>query len=231
MMQRSHRLFALLLLTLAALASAACGSVATPEWAAEAQATQVALAATDEHLTAIAPTNTPTNTPLPTSTPVPPTETSAPTSTPLPPTETPAPTNTPEPPTATSEPTQAAGGPGSGGGNPQPSGDPVAGQVVFTTTYTTASGQWACSLCHTATQDEMRLIGPGLWNVSVRAETRVDGQNAYQYVRHSILAPNDFIVPADAGGPYPPSLMPQNYQEVLTPEELENVIAYLFTLK
>ncbi|MCK6580377.1 MAG: c-type cytochrome [Anaerolineae bacterium] len=227
MMQRSHRLIALLLLTLAALASAACGSVATPQWSAEAQATQVALAATDEHLTAIAPTNTP----LPTSTPVPPTETPAPTDTPVPPTETPAPTDTPVPPTATAEPTRAAGRPGSGSGNPQPSGDAAAGQGVFSTTYTTASGQWACALCHSVTQDELRLIGPGLWNVAVRAETRVEGQNAYQYVRHSILAPNDFIVPADAGGPYPPNLMPQNYQEVLTPEELEDVIAYLFTLK
>ncbi len=56
---------ALALLTLFAVA--ACGAVATPEWAAEVQETQVAQAATSEHLTAIAPTAT--------FTPVPPTAT------------------------------------------------------------------------------------------------------------------------------------------------------------
>ncbi|MBK8024090.1 MAG: cytochrome c [Chloroflexi bacterium] len=236
MMQRSLRIFTPLLFALAALLVAACGTVATPEWAEEAQATQVALAATDEHLTAIAPTHTP----LPTETPVP---TNPPTETPVPPTNTPVPTNTPEP-TATVEPTveatteataEVAGGPGAGGqgagGNPQPTGDPVAGQTVFITPFTTTQGTWSCNLCHTVTADEMRLIGPGLYNVSVRAETRVPDMNAYQYIRHSILVPNDFIVPADAGGPYPPGLMPQNYEEVLTPAQLEDVIAYLVTLK
>lgn len=219
MMQRITRTLTLMLLSLGALMIAACGSVATPEWAAEAQATQVAQLATDEHLTAIAPTFTPTNTPIPTETPVP---TNTPT--PVPPTETPIPpTSTPEPTVIPPTEVPAAD---------EPSGDPAAGQVVFTTTFTTSAGApWACSTCHSVTPDEMRLIGPGLWNVSVRAETRVAGETAYEYIRHSILAPSDFIVPEDAGGPYADGLMPHEYETLLTPEQLEDVIAYLFTLK
>jgi cytochrome c2 len=113
----------------------------------------------------------------------------------------------------------------------QPSGDPEAGRVIYNQTYVTSSGGWACSLCHSVTPNEQRLIGPGLWNIAVRGETRVEGQNAYEYIHTSIVAPNDYIVPADAGGPYPPGLMPQNYAEVLTEQELEDVIAYLFTLR
>ncbi len=220
---RLVRSFSLSLLVAAgALLISACGTVATPEWAADAQATRVAQVSTSEYLTSIAPTNTPTNTPIPTATRIPPTNTPLPpTATPVPPTATPIPpTNTPEP---TMPPAAAQGG--------QPSGNPEAGRVVFNQTYVTSSGGWACSLCHSVSPDGLRLIGPGLWNIAITGETRVAGQNAYDYIHTSIVAPNEYIVPADAGGPYPPGLMPQNYAEVLSEQELEDVIAYLFTLR
>ena len=91
---------------------------------------------------------------------------------------------------------------------------------------------WMCAQCHSITTDEARLIGPGLWNVAVRAETRVEGEDALTYLYNSILHPNAFIVPPDASGaPYPPNLMPQYYNEVITEEELASVIAYLETLQ
>lgn len=219
MTQRLSRLFLLTLVAGGAVLISACGTVATPEWAAEAQATQVAQLATAEQLTALAPTATFTATVPPTA--VPPTATNTPT--PLPATATFTPTAVP--PTETPAPTEA---PAAAVG---PTGDAAAGMVVFNQSYTTSAGQWACSLCHSVTENELRLIGPGLWNVAVRAETRVEGQAAYDYIHTSIVAPNDYIVPADAGGPYPPGLMPQNYTEVLTAQELENVIAYLYTLQ
>lgn len=218
MMQRLTRILTTLIFLAAAMLIAACGSIATPEWAADIQATEVAQLATDEHLTAIAPTLTPTNTPRPSATPFP-TETPLPTSTPVPP------TNTPIPPTATDVPPTAV---------PTvhvPEGDAANGQRIFNESRTTAQGAWSCSLCHSVTPDEARLIGPGLFNVSVRAESRIPGVSAYDYIHDSILHPQAFIVPADAVGPYPENLMPQNYEEVLTPAELEDVITYLFSLK
>ncbi|MDZ4770227.1 MAG: hypothetical protein SGJ24_13945 [Chloroflexota bacterium] len=180
-----------------ALVISACGTIATPEYAADMESTQIAQLATADYMTA---------------TPIPPTATTAPPATAVPPTDVPAPT------------TAAVAA--------APSGDPVAGQVVFNQSYTTTSGQWACSLCHSISPDELRGIGPGQWNVAIRAETRVEGQSAYEYLHTAIVAPNDFIVPPDASGvPYPANLMPQNYAEVLTEQELEDVIAYLFTLQ
>ena len=212
------RTLLLILALIAGIVAAACGTVATPEWAAEAQGTRTALAATSDHLTAIAPTATPT--PSPTETPLPPT------ATPVPPTETPIPaTATPEPPTVTSVPPSPAPANSAVAVN----GDPTNGQVLFNTVHNTASGPWACALCHSVSPDEARLIGPGLWNVSVRAETRVQGETALEYIHNSIVNPNAFIVP-DASSPYPAGLMPQDFATVLTEQEINDIIAYLFTL-
>lgn len=222
------RLGLMLLAVIAALFATACGTVATPEWSPEAQGTAAALLSTDEWLTAGAPTATPVP---PTATPVPPTET------PVPPTETPVPpTATSIPPTAVPPtevpPTEAPVSGGAAGDDAAAmleTGDSANGQVVFNTQFTTINGVWMCSQCHSITPDEMRLIGPGLWNVGVRAETRIEGESAPQYVLNSILHPNDFIVPNETA-PYPAGLMPQNYGEVLTEQQIADLVAYLFTL-
>jgi len=84
---------------------------------------------------------------------------------------------------------------------------------------------FACSTCHN-TDSETRLIGPGLLNVGNRAETRVDGQDAIDYIYTSIMNPSAFIVPD-----YPDDLMPQNWAEIYTEDEIYDIIAYLMTLE
>lgn len=199
----------LIALALAAALLAACGSVATPEWAAEVQETQVVLAITDEHLTAIAPTATHTPTGAPTATPVPPTATSIP----------PTASATPDLPTATFTPTAIPVAANT------VSGDPVHGQELFNLLRPEAG--FACGTCHYVDQ-ETRLIGPGLLGIGERAATRVEGQSALEYLHTSIVNPNDYIVEADP--PYPAGLMPQIYEQLWTEEELNDIIAYLFTL-
>lgn len=217
------RILLLLLALIAGSAVAACGTVATPEWAAEAQATRAAEAATSEHLTAIAPTATPTTPPTATLEP--------PTATPEPPTATPEPpTATPEPATATPEPPTAA----PAGDASAPPADLAArvaaanaanGQAIFTTQHETANGTWACAQCHSVTPDEARIIGPGLWNVSVHGGMHVPGEDALHYIYQSIVNPSAYVVPD-----YPDNLMPKNWHEVLGEQGVEDVIAYLLTL-
>lgn len=194
---------------------AACGTIATPEWAAEVQETQVALAATAAYETSIAPTATPTE--PPTATPL------LPTATPLPPTETP--TNTPEPPTSTFTPTPIPTRP--------PAGDTVNGNAangdkLFHELRTEVG--FACATCHNPASTQ-RLIGPGLQGIRERAANRVAGQSAVEYIRNSILHPNDFIAPAEDGGPdYPANLMPQTYAQLWSEQQLNDIIAYLLSL-
>lgn len=224
MMSKPIRVLLPALALLAVVFAAACGTVATPFVTARPPATGTAVAdATTPEATA-EPTEEVTEVATATADP---TEevTEAPTAT-AEPTE-----EATEAPTATAEPTEEAteaATEDAGITEEEVTGDPEAGAEIFTTQFTTASGIWMCSQCHSNTPDELRLIGPGLWNVAVRAETRVEGQTAVEYIRNSILHPNDFIAPGDPA--FPPGLMPQDYEEVLTEEQINDLIAYLLTL-
>lgn len=213
------------LLPVMALLIAACGTVAQNVW-------EVTESAPPREVVAM-PTRVP-----PSPTPLPPTATPVPTSTPLP---TATFTPSPVPPTATPLPTATPAMMLPDGIDPLPegfaarvaSGNAAAGQIVYNTTYTMPNGQpWACSSCHSITPDELRLIGPGLWNVAVRAETRIPGVDGLTYIYSSIHNPNGYIVPPDASGaPYPEGLMPAGYGEVLTEQEYGDLVAYLLTLR
>ncbi len=232
MVEKRFRLV-LMLTIIGAVFTSACGTVATPEWAADVQFTRVAAADTAVYLTSIAPTATFTLTPAPTATPIPPTITNTPTAAP---TETSVPTETPMPATAEStEAIVAAPDAVSDSAAAIASADPAAGAVAFVVQRTMPEGAvWACNTCHSITPNEQRVIGPGLWNLAVRAETRVEGQSAIDYIYTSIVAPNDYIVPPDASGaPYPPNLMPAHYgnPQILVEQDLNNMIAYLLTLQ
>jgi hypothetical protein len=213
----TRKLFPLLIV---ALVATACGTVATPEWAAEVQETRVAQAATVEHLTAIAPTATPTSTPTITPTPLP---TSTPTDVP---TETPPPTDLPPTLTPSPIPTQApTEGGESGGGETFPEGDAANGQVLFNTLKPEAG--FACSTCHRVDSVE-RLIGPGLLGVSTHMHDRIPGRAPADYLHESILHPNAYIVQGDP--PYPENLMPQIYEQLFSEQEIWDLVAYLLTL-
>ncbi|NDJ61690.1 MAG: c-type cytochrome [Chloroflexi bacterium] len=188
-----------------------------------------------------AATETPTETPEPaTETPVPATE--VPTEVPTEiPTEVPTeiPTEVPTEAPTEAEPTDAQpaadDGAAAGGADPVAvalaQGDPVAGQTVFQTPYVMADGaQWMCMSCHSVDASGIRLIGPGLWNIAVNGATRVEGQSAPEYIRNAILHPLDFLAPVGEGEPEWAINMPMGYEDVLTEQDLNDVIAYVLTL-
>jgi mono/diheme cytochrome c family protein len=97
--------------------------------------------------------------------------------------------------------------------------------------YQTSSGGWMCASCHSVDASEARLVGPGLYNIYMRAEERIvesGDPDVVTYVVNSIIHPADYHVQADP--PYPENLMPQNYEEVLTEQELADVVAYVLSL-
>ncbi len=100
------------------------------------------------------------------------------------------------------------------------------GQAIFNTMLETSSGSWMCASCHSTAA--VRLVGPGLGGVSTVAGERVAGEDALTYLHNSIVQPNDFIVPANPE--YPANLMPANYGEVLTEDQISDLIAYLLSL-
>lgn len=152
------------------------------------------------------------------------TATTPPTQTPLPPTQTPEPrateTSTPEP-THTPEPTKA------------PALSPIDrlvavrdaenGAVLFETFQEAAN--YACSNCHLPTSEKTN-IGPGLLNIKDRAQTRVEGMTAAEYIYQSIVDSKAYTVEG-----FDPELMPQNWAEIYSDLEIFDLVAYLMTLE
>ncbi|MBX0329524.1 c-type cytochrome [Oscillochloris sp. ZM17-4] len=108
------------------------------------------------------------------------------------------------------------------------SGDAAAGMVIFNGMPSEAllAGAVTCSTCHLVDPGSGTLVGPSLSGVATRAETRVAGLSAAQYLRTSITAPNSYVVEG-----FVPGLMTQTFEAALTPEQIEDLVAYLLTLK
>lgn len=88
-------------------------------------------------------------------------------------------------------------------------GDPEAGAEVFA-----ARG---CAACH----GESDGAGPALPGIGERAETRVEGLPAAEYLHQSIVDPSAHIVE-----PFN-DIMPKTYGEDLSEDEINDLVAYL----
>lgn len=104
-------------------------------------------------------------------------------------------------------------------------GDPDRGRALFNELKPEAG--FACSTCHRVDSTE-RLIGPGLKGVSAWAAQNIPDQTPEEYLRESIVNPNAYIV--EGNPPYPENLMPQIYGQLFTPEQIDDLVAYLMTL-
>ncbi|MGA9533338.1 MAG: cytochrome c [Anaerolineales bacterium] len=108
-----------------------------------------------------------------------------------------------------------------------PEGDPEQGQAL-------AEGGLGCVGCHILSSTGPAWEGGnGVDGVGVRAETRFQQDNytgaaesAQQYLVESIVRPGAFVVEGFANG-----LMPQNYGDRLTAQDLADLVAYLETFQ
>jgi mono/diheme cytochrome c family protein len=216
-----HAPTALCILLLATLA--ACGTPATPAASFPptlALPTRVPIQPTPDSrvavttpqaaptVVAVAPTRTPTRarpSPTPTITLIPPTNT------PLPPTETPTPSPTPQP-------------------------DPARGAVLFVNGFPNRPDVPTCASCHYVEPVDVNdLVGPVMYGIADRAARRDPNEvSAVSYLRNSITQPNKYLVPNEGDKVYAVggmSLMHQTYAQDLTPEEINDLVAYMLTLR
>ncbi|MCI0710458.1 MAG: cytochrome c [Chloroflexi bacterium] len=213
------RWYYLLIVSLLWLA-AGCGAVAMPRYQADAMlnsARNTATAIVGQAYTEVFASPTPTATATHTATATPTaTDTATPTKTALP-TQ-----------TFTAMPTETATASGSAdapadAAERAAAGDVVQGQELFNRFQPAAS--FACATCHRV-DSEARLIGPGLLNVGMRAETRIASLNAAQYLYQSITNPSAYVIEG-----FPDMLMPRNWAEIYSEDEIYSIVAYLLTLQ
>ncbi len=236
--------------------SVAVAQAAETEAVAESVATEEVTESVVEAVEAVeaTPPQTPTEAPTDDPTALPPTETTAPTDEPtaVPPTETIAPTATlttaPTEAVPTEEAEVAADGDEAeevveAAEQADETTDVIAsaiargnvenGRTIFNQQYDTSVGPWICASCHSVDENQQRLVGPPMWGIYELAAQRAEDAGVADevaYIHESINMPQAYIVPADAGGEYPQNLMPPNYEELFTEQELDDLTAYLLTL-
>ena len=112
-------------------------------------------------------------------------------------------------------------------------GDPANGAKLFSQTV-------GCSGCHDVTKNYPGgEVAPNLANIATISESIIKSpdykgkaKTVAEYIRESILAPNTYIVPGDeyhrSDGL---SVMVQDFAERLTPQQVEDLVAYVLSLK
>ncbi|HMQ51437.1 MAG TPA: cytochrome c [Anaerolineae bacterium] len=108
---------------------------------------------------------------------------------------------------------------------PTPAGNAANGKALFEQATIGKSNALGCATCHSLEPD-VTLVGPSLAGIADRAGSRVDGLSAEAYLRQSITAPNEFMVEGFAQ-----NLMPLTFAADLSEEQINDLIAYLLTIK
>ena len=112
-----------------------------------------------------------------------------------------------------------------GGGETSSVGDAANGERLFNQTVIGAASAPGCITCHSL-EPGVVIVGPSHSDVGTRAETAVPGMSAEDYLRQSIVEPNAHITEG-----YTEGVMYQNFGEELTNTQINDLVAFLLTLK
>ena len=96
-------------------------------------------------------------------------------------------------------------------------------------------GAGGCAACHTIDGVSVGILGPDLSRVAATAGGRVPGQSAEEYIRKSIVEPDEYTAaPPDEGidKEYAPGLMEATVAGLnLSDENVDDLVEYLLTLR
>jgi nitric oxide reductase subunit C len=103
------------------------------------------------------------------------------------------------------------------------------------------NGAGACAGCH-AIAPGGRLVGPSLAGIAATAADRLEdgsyageAKSAEEYLRESIVDPNRFLASAEPGQTFATadgrSFMPDTYSKTLDEGQIDDLVAYLSTLR
>ena len=114
-----------------------------------------------------------------------------------------------------------------GRGNDPAPGDAARGQQLFISEDPGGNGGgFSCLSCHSVTAGEPPSIGPNLSNVGARAPSTVPGMPAEEYLRAAIVEPDAYLAEG-----YQEGIHPRDYGQILSASQINDLVAYLRTLR
>ncbi len=109
---------------------------------------------------------------------------------------------------------------------------PADGQKVFQQAILGKDKVPGCVTCHSVEPDK-KLVGPSLAGIATDAASTVKdpaykgaATTAAGWLRESITDPDD-----DVAEGFQPGVMPENFKDELSSQEIDSLVAYLMTLK
>ena len=114
----------------------------------------------------------------------------------------------------------AESGGGGGGG-----GDAANGETLYNQVVIGSASAPGCVTCHSLESDVV-LVGPSHAGLANRAGSYQEGMSAEDYLRESIVDPDAHIVEG-----FTPGVMYQNFATELKAGEVNDLVAYMMTLK
>lgn len=109
-----------------------------------------------------------------------------------------------------------------GGGGASASDVAAGDQLFHQTVIGTNAG---CVTCH-STEQGVTIVGPSLAGIATTAATAEAGKTAEEFIKESIVDPNKVVTQG-----FNPNIMPQNWGQVLSEQQINQLVAYLMTLK
>ncbi len=98
-----------------------------------------------------------------------------------------------------------------------------------------------CIACHTIKGVSTGSVGPNLTKIGTDAATIITSAEykksqgkattPEEFIHESIVNPNAYIATNCPTGPCPANVMPQNFAQTLSQQDLSNLVAYLSSLK
>ena len=121
--------------------------------------------------------------------------------------------------------TEAEPGDGAESSGQTEPGDPVRGEALYRKNPVGAASSPGCMTCHSL-EEGQDLVGPSHFNLGATAGSRVAGQSAESYLREAIVDPDAHVTEG-----YSKGVMIDSYGNELTDQEIEDIVAFLLSLK